>query len=83
VSIWTEWFPAKGPTCLLVGGVGAISAFWPDTFCEELASSGYRVIRYDHRDAGYSSFVDFETDPYGLMDLVEDAIATFAISSAE
>ncbi len=83
MSIWTEWFPAKGPTCLLVGGVGAISAFWPDTFCEELASSGYRVIRYDHRDAGYSSFVDFETDPYGLMDLVEDAIATFAISSAE
>lgn len=83
MSIWTEWFPAKGPTCLVVGGVGAISAFWPDTFCEELASSGYRVIRYDHRDAGYSSFVDFETDPYGLMDLVEDAIATFAITSAE
>ena len=70
-------------TSLLVGGAGAISATWPDTFCEELASSGYRVIRYHHRDAGYSSFVDFETDPYGLMDLVDDAIATFAITSAE
>jgi len=49
VDIWVEEFPADGPVCLLVAGAGAISAFWPDAFREELASSGNRMIRFDYR----------------------------------
>lgn len=75
VRIWTERFAADGPACLLVGGAGAISAFWPDTLCEGLATSGYRVIRYDHRDAGNSSFIDWGRNPYRLEDLLDDAMA--------
>lgn len=75
VRLWAEEYGGDGPTCLLVGGAGAISAFWPDAFCQGLASSGYRVIRYDHRDAGNSSFVDRGTYPYGLEDLLDDATA--------
>lgn len=75
VRIWTEQFPADGPACLLVAGAGAISEFWPNTFCAALASSGFRVIRYDHRDAGNSTFVNFARAPYGVADLVDDAMA--------
>lgn len=75
VRIHVEEFAASGPACLLVGGAGAISAFWPDACCRELASSGYRTIRFDHRDAGNSSFVDRSKNPYGLMDLVDDVMA--------
>lgn len=75
VRLWTERFEGAGPACLLIGGAGAISAFWPDRFCAELASSGHRVIRYDHRDAGNSTSVDRCQRPYGLMDLVDDAMA--------
>jgi pimeloyl-ACP methyl ester carboxylesterase len=52
-----------------------ISTFWPDAFCQGLASSGHRVIRFDHRDAGNSSRVDRMKRPYRLMDLVDDVVA--------
>lgn len=55
VRIHVEEFAATGPACLLVGGAGAISTFWPDTFFRGLASSGHRVLRFDHRDAGRRS----------------------------
>ena len=74
ITLWIERRPAPGPTCLLVGGAGAIAAFWPDSFCDALHRAGFQVIRYDHRDTGLSTFVDFDRDPYGLMDLLDDAL---------
>ncbi len=47
---------------------------WPDAFCRRLADAGFFVIRYDHRDTGKSSVVDYEAAPYTLGDLAEDAI---------
>lgn len=75
VTIWLERTAGAGPPCLLVGGAGAISAFWSDALCAALAAAGHPVIRYDHRDAGRSSFVDVTRAPYGLSDLVDDALA--------
>jgi pimeloyl-ACP methyl ester carboxylesterase len=34
-----------------------------------------QVIRYDHRDTGQSSTVDYDRDPYSLSDMAADALA--------
>lgn len=40
---------------LLIAGLGTQMIRWPVLFCESLVAKGYRVIRFDNRDAGYSS----------------------------
>lgn len=74
LSLWTQSFgKADNPSVLLVMGAMNQGLFWPDEFCEGLASAGYYVIRYDHRDTGKSSKVDFQTNPYDLKTLADDA----------
>lgn len=46
------------PTILLIMGLGMQLIAWPEQFCRELAASGYRVIRFDNRDTGFSSKFD-------------------------
>ncbi len=75
LSLFVETWQGDGETCLLIAGAGAIGAFWPDHFCEALNRRGLQVVRYDHRDAGRSSFVEFDKRPYTLSDLVQDALA--------
>jgi pimeloyl-ACP methyl ester carboxylesterase len=43
------------PPVLLIMGLGAQLPMWPDGFCGQLVGSGYRVIRFDHRDTGLSA----------------------------
>jgi pimeloyl-ACP methyl ester carboxylesterase len=43
------------PPVVLIMGVGAQLTMWPDGFCKRLSASGYRVIRFDHRDIGLST----------------------------
>lgn len=44
---------------LLISGLGTQMIRWTTLFCEELASRGYRVIRFDNRDSGRSThFLD-------------------------
>lgn len=40
---------------LLIMGLGAQLTQWPLDLCEALVARGYRVIRFDNRDAGLSS----------------------------
>lgn len=47
----------EGEPLLLIMGLGSQLVYWPDSFCSALASRGFRVIRYDHRDVGQSSKV--------------------------
>ncbi|MFD1260125.1 alpha/beta fold hydrolase [Entomomonas asaccharolytica] len=76
VEIWTESFgdPAN-PGILLIMGAMNQGLFWPQTFCEELANAGFLVIRYDNRDTGKSSTINYSINPYTLDDMAEDAIA--------
>src|ERR1700738_2860597 len=60
---------------VLIAGAMAPGRFWTDEFCHALATKGCLVIRYDHRDIGLSSSVDWKTAPYTLMDLAADAIS--------
>lgn len=58
------------PTVLLVMGLGMQLVGWPDDFCQDLANSGYRVLRFDNRDIGLSSHLDHLGKPnliWGLL----------------
>jgi len=46
------------PTIVLVMGLGMQMIMWPDAFCEMLAAKGFRVVRFDNRDAGLSTQLD-------------------------
>jgi len=48
---------------LLIMGYTSQMIVWDDPFCEELASRGYRVIRFDNRDVGLSSKLDHKGVP--------------------
>ncbi len=75
LKFWTESFGrASDPACLLIAGAGAPSRFWTDHFATGLARRGYFVIRYDQRDVGLSSSVDYERNPYTVADLAMDAL---------
>jgi pimeloyl-ACP methyl ester carboxylesterase len=70
-----EFGERKDPPVLLVMGNSAPGLVWPDAFCRLLASTGVLVIRFDARDTGLSTYIDFATSPYTLDDLVADAFA--------
>jgi pimeloyl-ACP methyl ester carboxylesterase len=54
----------RQPTVLLVSGLGAQCVAYDDEFCEGIVDHGYRVVRFDNRDAGLSThFHDVAADP--------------------
>lgn len=76
VKLWSESFGDKrNPALLLIMGAMNQSIFWPREFCEELAKSGYYVIRYDHRDTGKSDGIDYQKNPYDLTMMKNDAVS--------
>ena len=75
VQIWCEDFGAPDdPAVLLIMGAGGQAIIWPEDFCQGLAAGGRYVIRYDNRDTGQSSSVDFGINPYDVAALARDAI---------
>ena len=46
------------PAIVLVTGLGVQMTFWPDALVDLLVARGYRVVRFDNRDAGLSSSLD-------------------------
>jgi pimeloyl-ACP methyl ester carboxylesterase len=57
---------------LLISGLGTQMTRWSETFCRMLAEQGYRVIRFDNRDAGLSTHFDSTSmpDPAAIADAV-------------
>lgn len=53
-----EFGEAGHPAIVLIMGLGMQMISWPDTFCRSLAERGFRVIRFDNRDAGLSHKVE-------------------------
>lgn len=52
---YDERGPDVGETILLIMGIGAQLTAWREGFCDLLVDQGFRVIRFDNRDAGLSS----------------------------
>ena len=75
------------PAFLLIMGFSAQLTAWDERFCQQLASRGYRVVRFDNRDVGLSSRItdgpvpdviralsgDHSTASYTLADMADDA----------
>ena len=80
---------AAGRPLLLVQGLGAQLISVEDGLCQELASRGFLVIRYDNRDAGLSTWFDHARPvdlaaiwggdhaslAYTLEEMADDAVA--------
>ncbi|GIF13497.1 hydrolase [Actinoplanes teichomyceticus] len=76
LRLWTERIgdPAH-PPLLLIMGASAQGITCPDPLIARLVARGVQVIRFDHRDTGRSSTVDFDTHPYAIADLAADCLA--------
>jgi pimeloyl-ACP methyl ester carboxylesterase len=73
INLWVKTLGNKNKeACLFINGAGANSSFWSDNLCSTLIEKGFYVIKYDHRDFGYSDKLDFEKQPYDVMDLAKD-----------
>ncbi len=66
-------------TILLINGLGAQLIRIPESFCLGLVARGYRVIQFDNRDIGLSSW---PSEPYSLVDMAEDAVAVLDAAGA-
>ena len=76
LRLWTERSGRPGdPAVLLIMGTSAQGIGWPPDLVDALVAGGRQVIRFDHRDTGRSSCVDFATRPYALADMAADALA--------
>ncbi|MBM7787935.1 alpha/beta fold hydrolase [Tenggerimyces flavus] len=64
---YDELGDAGGEPLLLVAGLGQQLYSWPEPFCVSLADRGYRVIRFDNRDAGRSTHLRFRPPSFGAM----------------
>ncbi len=53
----------SGEAILLIAGLGTQMIRWTTPFCLELAGRGYRVIRFDNRDAGCSTHLSHHAPP--------------------
>ncbi|PLX25320.1 MAG: hypothetical protein C0599_00785, partial [Salinivirgaceae bacterium] len=75
VKLYVETFGnSANETCLFISGAGANSSFWSSRLCNSIVQNGFFVIKYDHRDFGYSSKINWDEQPYDFMQLVKDAI---------
>lgn len=58
----------SGEPLLLVMGLGTQMLAWEEELCAMLAERGFRVIRFDNRDCGHSTMIDWAGMP-GQLDL--------------
>ncbi|MFM7141478.1 MAG: alpha/beta fold hydrolase [Alphaproteobacteria bacterium] len=74
---WDSFGREDAPPVLLVMGLGSPMIYWDERLCEDLASRGRRVIRFDNRDCGLST----KFDDHGAPDL--GAIVTALASGSK
>ena len=62
LKLWVETYGnPENEACLFINGAGANSSFWSERLCSTLVDNGFYIIKYDHRDFGFSQKLDFET----------------------
>jgi len=75
ITLWVETYgDESNDAVLFISGAGANSSFWSERLCKALVEKEFYVIKYDHRDFGYSSKIDYEKNPFDVMQLTKDAI---------
>lgn len=65
---WDSFGQTDAEPVLLISGLGAQMIRWSELFCKGLAARGYRVIRFDNRDAGRSTHFRTSAAPdFGVL----------------
>ncbi len=76
VELWVETIGnTANEACLFISGAGANSSFWSERLCNALVEKDFFVIKYDHRDFGYSTKIDFHKVPFDMLQLTKDAVS--------
>ena len=84
IKLWVETYGnLRDEACIFISGAGANSSFWSDNLCRKLVNHGFFVIKYDHRDIGYSSKIDYEKHPYDAMQLAKDALTILDVLNVQ
>src|SRR2546423_15712751 len=78
---YEEFGRPTDPPMLLIMGLGAQMILWRDDFCNALAKRGYRIIRFDNRDVGKSTWLDHLGTP-DVMSAVMAALSRQAVPAA-
>jgi pimeloyl-ACP methyl ester carboxylesterase len=74
VEIYYESFGDQNqPTLLLINGLGSQCINYATEWCQLFCEEGFHVVRFDNRDVGLSTKLDY-TD-YSLVDMANDAVA--------
>jgi pimeloyl-ACP methyl ester carboxylesterase len=75
VRLWYEDLgDPEGEAVVLIMGATASAITWPPELLDALTAAGHRVVRFDNRDIGLSTHVDYATDPYTLDDMADDTL---------
>lgn len=77
IEIFYESFGDNShPTVVLIMGLDAQCVIWSHSFIAPIVEAGYRVIRFDNRDIGYSTWLDGwnKAKPYTLEDMAKDTV---------
>jgi pimeloyl-ACP methyl ester carboxylesterase len=75
IRLWYEDSgPPDGLPLVFVMGVDASAIWWPRELVDVLAAAGHRVILFDNRDVGLSTYVDDSSPPYGLDEMTRDTV---------
>ena len=67
------------PAALLIMGLGCQLVHWPDSVVRQLLDKGYRVIRFDNRDAGSSAHTPPPKWPFQIPMVVRMLLASRGI----
>ena len=60
---YEDWGKTTDPAILLVCGMAAQLIHWPDSMLKHFVNSGFRVIRFDNREAGLSDCSHVKKSP--------------------
>lgn len=77
IELYYESFGQEtDPAVVLIMGLDAQCVIWSPAFIEPLVQAGLRVIRFDNRDIGLSTWINNweKTKPYTLEDMAADTI---------
>jgi pimeloyl-ACP methyl ester carboxylesterase len=75
VRLWYEDLgDPDGDAVVLVMGATATVLSWPPELLDALTGAGYRVVRFDNRDIGLSTHIDYASNPYTLDDMATDTL---------
>lgn len=73
LELCTHYFGSPiNPAVVLISGAAGQSILWNKIFCQNIANAGYFVIRFDSRDTGLSSGINYNDNPYNLKDMASD-----------